>query len=319
MALLFLMLLALAAAFVIYALGAHSPIEDPLFFWLGGAALVAMVIIVVVSFYISFFVVARVNQIAETARQIIDTGDLRRRIDVKSRWDDLSDLAQLLNSFLSRMEQLVQNVRDVSDNIAHDLRTPLSCLRGQLEHMADKPDSAGVEIALQETDRILSTFQALLRIANIEKGMRQQTFKPVQLHTVLYDVIELYAPIAEEKNITLSSRIAAVEMNGDKDLLFQLFANLLDNAVKFTPAGGDIDIRLATQEGRITATVIDSGPGIADEEKMRVFDRLYRGDGSRHAPGNGLGLSLVRAIADMHKAVVGLDDARPGLIVTVTF
>ncbi|MDX1923020.1 MAG: HAMP domain-containing sensor histidine kinase [Alphaproteobacteria bacterium] len=319
MASLFLMLLALAAAFVIYALGVHSPIEDPLFFWLGGAALAAMVIIVVISFYISLFVVGRVNQIAETARQIIETGDLTRRIEVENRWDDLSDLAQLLNSFLSRMEQLIQNVRDVSDNIAHDLRTPLSRLRGQLQKMADASDHAGVDIALQETDRILSTFQALLRIANIEKGMHQQAFKPVALHTILYDVLELYAPIAEEKAIAVSSRISAVEMKGDRDLLFQLFANLVDNAVKFTPQNGRITVTLAQQDGVISAAIADSGPGIADDEKMRVFDRLYRADSSRHTPGNGLGLSLVRAVADLHKASIRLEDAVPGLVVKVTF
>lgn len=318
MAMLFLLLLALAAGFVIYALGVRSPIEDPVFFWLGSAALVAMLLIVVISFYISVFVVGRVGQIADTARHIMETGDFSQRIAVESRWDDLSSLARLLNDFLVRLEVQIQNVRDVSDNIAHDLRTPLARLRGQLQKARNQPRPADIEEAISETDRILATFQALLRIASIEKGGKHQAFQPLALHTVLYDVMELYEPLAEEKDIRVSSAVNARDVIGDKDLLFQLFANLFDNAVKYTPKGGAIHVALENQNGHAAVIITDNGAGIPDSDKPRVFDRLFRGDSSRHTAGCGLGLSLVRAVVDMHKGTIRLDDAMPGLKVTVT-
>lgn len=318
MAMLFLLLLALAAGFVIYALGVRSPIEDPVFFWLGSAALAAMLLIVIISFYISIFVVGRVGQIAETARLIMETSDYSQRITVQSRWDDLSNLSSLLNEFLSRLEIQIQNVRDVSDNIAHDLRTPLARLRGQLQNALSRPGSEAIEQAIEETDRILSTFHALLRIASIEKGGQQKSFRAFALHTLLYDVIELYEPLAEEKNIRVTSAISATQVTGDKDLLFQLFANLFDNAVKYTPAGGTITVVLAQHDGHTVISVADTGVGIPAGDKLRVFDRLYRGDSSRHTPGNGLGLSLVRAVVDMHAGTIRLEDAHPGLKITVT-
>lgn len=317
MAMLFLLLLAIAAGFVIYALGVHSPIEDPAFFWLGSAALVAMLLIVVISFYISVFVVGRVGQIADTARKIMKTGDFTQRISVESRWDDLSGLARLLNDFLERMQIQLQNVRDVSDNIAHDLRTPLARLRGRLQRCAKNPIAGDMEQAILEIDQILGTFAALLRIAQIEKDPRQNNVQRFPLHTLLYDVMELYGPLAEEKNITLTSTISSYELEGDKDLLFQLFANLFDNAVKYTPAGGAITLALAVQNGRAVITLADNGPGIPDDEKEKVFNRLYRGDASRSTPGSGLGLSLARAIVDRHGGQIDLKNEMPGLRIIV--
>ncbi len=317
MALLFMLLLALVSAFVIYALMEQSSVNNQLFMWMGLAALLAMLCIVVTSFYISFFVVGRVNQIAETARQIMGTGDLSQRIAVESRWDDLSNLAGLLNDFLARMEIQVQNVRDVSDNIAHDLRTPLSRLRNQLENLCGNPDKESAAAALKEADQILNTFHALLRIANIEKGKRHQSFSSFPLHTLLYDVVELYEPALEEKNIQLNTAITAFDFVGDKDLMFQVFINVMDNALKFTPVGGTISLTLSTKENEALVTLSDSGSGISVPERARVFDRFYRADSSRTVAGNGLGLSLVRAAIELHKGSIRMDDNAPGLRMTI--
>mgnify|MGYP003385731322 CR=1 FL=1 len=317
MALLFMLLLALVSAFVVFALIEQSSVQNHLFMWMGLAALLAMLCIVITSFYISFFVVGRVGQIAETARQIIETRDYSQRIAVESRWDDLSNLAQLLNDFLQRMEIQMQNVRDVSDNIAHDLRTPLAHLRNQLEHLCHSPDKDAAAAALKEADQILKTFHALLRIANIEKGRRHQDFLPFPLHTLLYDVAELYEPLLEEKNISLQTEIPEFYYNGDKDLMFQVFINLMDNALKFTPAGGVIRLTLEVIHNTAVIILSDSGAGIPEAERARVFDRFYRSDTSRHVRGNGLGLSLVRAAIDLHKGTISLADNAPGLRITI--
>ena len=164
----------------------------------------------------------------------------------------------------------------------------------------------------------MNTFHALLRIANIEKGKRHQSFAEFQLHTLLYDVAELYEPALEEKNISLNTAITAFDYVGDKDLIFQVFINLMDNALKFTPAGGIISLTLAAHGRGAVVTISDSGMGIPKHEHARVFDRFYRSDASRHMPGNGLGLSLVRAAIELHKGAIQIDDNAPGLKITVT-
>lgn len=316
-AMLFFLLVGLVSAFIIYTLAAHPDVSTPTFEWLAGVALAAMVLIVLISFYISFFVVSRVNRIAETAWHIIDTGDLSGRINVQSRWDDLSNLARLLNHFLSRIETSMQNVRHVSDNIAHDLRTPLSRLRHHLEDLRANPNEKLAEQALHEADRILDMFNALLRIANIEKGKRHQAFRHFAMQDVLRDVIELYEPMFDEKQIELSHDLTACQQLGDKDLWFQVFANLLDNALKFTPAGGAVTVQLSTDGIRNTVVIADNGCGIADTERDKVFQRFYRSEQSRSQPGHGLGLSFVQAAVELHNGTISLADNAPGLRITI--
>lgn len=318
MAMLFMLLLALVAAFVIYALATQSSVQNQLFMWMGLAALVAMLCIVITSFYISFFVVGRVGKISETARQIMETGDYSQRIAVESRWDDLSNLTRLLNDFFARLEIQIQNVRDVSDNIAHDLRTPLARLRHQLEQLSHHPDEQGACGALKEADQILNTFHALLRIANIEKGKRHQAFSQFPLHTLLYDVLDLYEPALEDNGIQLITDIIVFDYEGDRDLMFQVFINLIDNAMKFTPAGGQITVSMHVVHGRALITLSDTGMGVLPSERERVFDRFYRSDASRHLPGNGLGLSLVRAAIELHKGSIRLEDNSPGVRIIIT-
>ncbi len=283
-----------------------------------------MLLVIVTSYLISRFVVNNTNRIAATAKTIMDTGDLSQRIALTSRWDDLSSMASVLNEFLARIEHLMRGIRQVSDNIAHDLRTPLTRLRGHLEDLkAQKPVmkskalTATCESLIAEADQILTTFNALLRIARIEAGRQHGAFAATDLKALVVDVLELYQPLAEEKEIALEAALSDTLLSCDRDLLFQAFANVLDNAVKFTPAGGRIAVALYEEGGHTIFVVTDSGPGIAADEKNRVFDRFYRAEQSRHTPGSGLGLSLVAAVIDVHGGRISLENAEPGLRVEI--
>lgn len=278
-----------------------------------------MLVVVLVSFFISIFVVGRINTIATTARAIMETSDLSERIAVKGSWDDLSNLAQILNGLLAQIESLMQGIRDVTDGIAHDLRTPLTRLRHQLETMQEgnaHPDD--IKQVLAEVDSMLDTFQALLRIANIEKGKRYQAFSEVNLTQILHDVIELYEPLAEDKAIHIHAELSENALyHGDRDLLFQAFANLLDNAIKYSPDKGNITVQLQIQDQGYLVIIADKGLGVAHNDLPKLFDRFYRADKSRTHAGSGLGLSLVKAVIDLHKAEIRLEDNAPGLRVAM--
>ena len=299
-------------------------------FYLGGSivhvllcalAIACMLAVIAVSFFISVFVVSRTNRIARTAHEIMETGNLAQRIEVDSRWDDLSYLSSVLNSFLERNQDLVEGVQRVSDNIAHDLRTPLTRLRNNLEdlkkqHSGASADSADALIA--EADHILGTFNALLRIARIETA-QQRSFAPVVLDGLLHDIVDLYEPVAEQKGMRIALSATPVIYTGDKNLLFQAFANVIDNAIKFGARDSAIDITLQGDHTAITCSVRDRGPGIAMDERDNVFRRFYRGEQSRTTQGNGLGLSLVQAVIALHGGRITLEDANPGLMVKITF
>jgi signal transduction histidine kinase len=278
-----------------------------------------MAAVVVVSFAISFFVVSRINRIALTAHDIVAVKDLSRRIAIDTQWDDLSNLAQLLNQFLEQLETLMTGVREVSNNIAHDLRTPLAGLRSDIESLkGGHVEDHHLDALIAETDKILGIFQSLLRIANIEQGKRAHAFAAVDMRALLKDVVELYEPVAEEKNVTLQTQLtSSLLVSGDADLLFQLFANLLDNAVKFSPYGERIVIEAMQERGWVVVCICDHGVGIPEVEKERVFKHFYRGDASRSTQGNGLGLSLVKAVVRQHLGQIALEDGKPGLRVRV--
>jgi signal transduction histidine kinase len=247
---------------------------------------------------------------------------MTQRIEVDSKWDDLSYLAVVLNEFLSRNEKLLKGIKQVSDNVAHDLRTPLTRLHNNLEAMRkavpdDQPIALQCDELLQESDHLLKTFAALLRIAHVETGRQRCQFKPVDARALIADVIELYEPLAEEKHISLGYKSDAMRFMGDRDLLFQAIANLIDNAIKFTPAQGQIIVEAKTVGPAIHISVRDNGQGIADADKPRVFDRFYRANASRNTEGNGLGLALVGAVVELHRGQVTLEDAQPGLVITM--
>ncbi len=288
---------------------------------LTAVAIVLMLLVIFSSFFISTFVVNRTNRIALTAQNIIETGSLSQRIDAGTGWDDLSYASSVVNGLLARIETLVEGVQRVSDNIAHDLRTPLTRLRNNLDTLRkekDDPETAEKTAQLiREADSLLATFSALLRISRIETARAKNNFTTVSLPTLLRDVIELYEPLAEEKEIALAADIEDISLQGDKDLMFQAFANLLDNAIKFSTRGGKIDMRIQASEGRTLCIFADSGPGIPASEKDKVFTRFYRGDDSRSTPGSGLGLSLVAAVVSLHDGSITLEDNNPGLRVVI--
>ncbi|MCB1741772.1 MAG: HAMP domain-containing histidine kinase, partial [Gammaproteobacteria bacterium] len=261
----------------------------------------------------------RIDAINSTSREIMD-GDLGRRIPTRGTDDDFDRLAANLNGMLDQIEQLMDGVRQVSNNIAHDLRTPLTRLRNRLESLSLKLEDEDVEQALSEADGLLATFNALLRIARIEGGARRSGFSQVALDQVLADVLELYEPLAHDKEQQVRAHLQAdITISGDRDLLFQAFANLIDNAIKYTPHGGSIGISLQLLNDCKQVRITDSGPGIPEAERKRVFERFVRLEESRTLPGNGLGLSLVAAVAKLHSAVIRLADANPGLDVFFEF
>lgn len=318
MALLFTVLLGISGAIFIYVLIASE--QGAISTHLTFAAIMVMALmslVVLVSFIISRFVVSRIHTIAQTARDIMDTGDLSRRISVETSWDDLSHLARLLNRFLERNEALMDGIREVSNNIAHDLRTPLTHLRHQIEALKTQPiGEQEVDGLLMEADRILEIFNSLLRISTIEKGRRHQAFEEIALHSLLADVIELFEPLAEEKHIRIvSSQLPLMHVMGDRHLLFQLFANIVSNAIKFSPTDSEVVISGVSDKAMIA--IADRGIGIAQHEKELVFRRFYRADSSRSTEGNGLGLSLAKAIVDLHQGSITLEDHHPGLRVQV--
>ncbi len=257
-------------------------------------------------------------------------GDLSERINIKNSRGGFRSLAITFNLMLDRIQALMEGMRQVSDNIAHDLRTPLTRLRNHLASLQSMFASGAqstvtdeaqntVQALLEEADGLLATFNALLRIAQIESGNRQSGFRPLDMTVILHDVIELYEPLAAEKRIEISAKLAAsLPLLGDRDQLFQAFANLLDNAIKYTPEAGNIEIRAEVSNAEIWVEVADSGWGIPAADREKVFRRFYRVECSRsQQPGNGLGLSLVQAVVNLHAGSIALADNHPGLKVTV--
>lgn len=281
-----------------------------------------MAIVVLISFLISVFVVSRTNNIAETARNIMHTGDLSRRITIDSDWDDLSNLSQVLNAMFGQIDELMQNLRHAGDNIAHDLRTPLTRLRNQLEGGVKSGLSAEeTKQLLYEADHLLATFSALLRIARVERGVSRQSFANINVNNICRDVVELYEPVAEDQGVSLTLEIdtdTEIILFGDRDLLFQAIANVLDNAVKFSPHGGYVNLTVSKVNNNLSLVVSDQGKGVDTAEHDKLFDRFYRADKSRNTTGSGLGLSLVKAVVNLHRGTITLANNNPGLIVNMT-
>lgn len=269
-------------------------------------------------------VLRRIDSIRQTAGEIIN-GDLSQRMVVTRRNDEFDRLSLVLNSMLQRIESLMKATREVTDNLAHDLRNPLNRLRNRLDTSRFQPMDAEHfqqvrQDALQDVDDLIKTFNALLSIAQAESGVHRDDWIAIPLDQLISDLGDLYEAVAEEEGITFSySAQAGLVLQANRHLIAQVITNLLDNAVKYTPKEGSIRLAAEQQEGEILISVSDTGPGIPKEEKERVFKRFVRLDNARSTPGNGLGLSLVKAVADLHGAQVELLDNQPGLTVVLRF
>lgn len=268
---------------------------------------------------------AQVAIINRSARRIMG-GDLNHRIPAPEvARDEFDELSHTLNQMLDRINELIVAIRNATDAIAHDLRSPLTRHRAALEHALSHPPSAEelpdfLHTNIQHLDRILDSFRALLQLATVESGVLRAQFIPVPVNTVFCDAVSLYEAAAAERDVRIRAQLprAAVVVSGDRNLLFQSATNLLDNALKFSPPGGVIDVQLSVSGAQVTVEVRDQGPGFAEDERERVFERLFRGDRARNTPGFGLGLSLVRATARLHGGDCVVADAAQGARLVLT-
>ena len=266
----------------------------------------------------------RLDTINATSREIM-AGDLGRRVPVSSRGDDFDELASNLNRMLDEIESLLASIKQVSDNVAHDLRTPLTRLRQRIEavQLSAQPGSDNEQLAaaaIEDTDQLLAAFSALLRIARLESGRVDAPMVPIDLTALATDAYELYEASAQACHVHLRQRYTSEAwVVADRDLLFQALCNLLDNALKFAPYEGEVRIEVERRQERVVIRIVDNGPGIPAELRDKVLTRFFRGDASRSTPGHGLGLSVVAAVAKHHGADITLFDNAPGLTVQLEF
>ncbi len=306
--------------------------------WLQVLAIAAFLAITVGGLYLGLFasrsVLARVERVSN-ATQAIMAGNLAGRLPVQGNGDEIDRLSQSVNEMLEKIEQLMHGLKEVSDNIAHDLKTPLNRLRNRAEaalRSAQTPEelSAGLGQTIEAADEIIKTFNALLLIARLEAGAIEETKEPVALSALLSDAAELYEPVAEEAGLGLKiTDLDNATVSANRHLIGQAVINLIDNAIKYgrkskSDAGhasqsGLIEIGLRRENGQAVISVADNGPGISAQDRARAMERFVRLDKSRSLPGTGLGLSLVAAVARMHNGQLLLEDNHPGLKAVLVF
>jgi signal transduction histidine kinase len=291
------------------------------FAWIEG---VSIVLAGLGGIFFSVQFMRRIDAITRTCQSII-AGKFNNRIPLRGSGDEFDRLSVAINNMLDRISTLLDNLRQVSSDVAHDLRTPLTHLRNRLEEARQKSVTtddyaAVVARAIGDTDHLLDIFSALLRISQIESGSRLAAFSALSLTDILEKIHEMYGPVAEDEHHVLVHDIQhGVRIRGDGELLTQMFSNLIENAIRHTPSGTRILIRLGVSGNTVAASVEDNGPGIPPGEYDKVFRRFYRITSSRSMPGYGLGLSLVAAIANLHNAKIELSDCHPGLCCRTLF
>jgi signal transduction histidine kinase len=267
--------------------------------------------------------VGRIEAINATSRAIMHSG-LGQRISLRGSRDEWDELAANLNSMLDRIEELMREVKQVSDNVAHDLRTPLARIRGRLEKAYNRKnggiDQSLIGDTIADLDAVLRMFASLMRISQIEAQDRTTAFRTINLLEIAHEVVELYDAAAEEKGGHLKAAgDGSVLIRADRDLLFEALANLVDNAIKHGRYAGEVTVEVNERDGDAVIAVVDDGPGIPPDEHQNVFKRFFRLERSRGTPGNGLGLSLVAAVARLHGARIELSGTAPGLKIALRF
>jgi signal transduction histidine kinase len=305
--------------YAVYLAHSTKSIEETMQgFWM--ALLRAELLILLVGLGVGFWLGRRfwsqIESFNQMAMKIVNAANLSSRMPVKGD-DEFAALATNMNAMLDRIEKLFQGIRQVSDNIAHDLRSPLTRLRADVEVALQQKDperyQETLERVLEELQKMQEIFQSLLSLGQAEAGSLKIRKKPLDLSELLEDIVDLYGPLMEEKEQTLTTRIPeAVSISGDRQLLAQAFSNLLDNAIKYVPAGGIVELAMAKKGDKVEITLHDSGPGIVPEMRKKVFDRFVRVDPSRTLPGTGLGLSLVKAFIELHGGTISLADSKLG-------
>ncbi|MDG2308199.1 MAG: HAMP domain-containing sensor histidine kinase [Candidatus Binatia bacterium] len=288
----------------------------------GGALFLTVLLGVSGAYLLSRRVSRHLDEINQNSEEILQ-GNLELRMPETGRGDEFDELSQNLNRMLDRIGTLMSAMREVTDDIAHDMRSPISRLRSRIEvALLGKDDPAAYRAALEGTiedaDAILGMFNALLTIAHAESGEPRKNFEPVDVRKIVSDAVEIYEPAAEDAGLSVvMEKSPPARLSGNPNLLGQAITNLLDNAMKYVPTGGHLRCRVENADDRVRIVVADDGPGVPDAFFDKAFDRFSRLEASRTSTGSGLGLSLVRAIAHLHGGDVRLSAANPGLVVTI--
>jgi signal transduction histidine kinase len=278
-------------------------------------------------FFVGRHALKRIDAVSEASRRIMG-GDLSGRLPVTGSGDEFDRLSENLNVMLARIARLNDGLKQVSDNIAHDLKTPLTRLRNRAEAaLAGKPRTAdyraALEAAIAESDQLIRTFNAILMISRLEAGYSAEQTAPVDLAAIVADVVELYEPLAEEVGVALSvGKVATVTLDANRELVGQALSNVVDNAIKYAAGSGDapsVRVSLVRGGGDVVLEVADNGPGVPPEDLERVTERFVRLEQSRSQPGSGLGLSLTRAVMEFHGGRLELSAQNPGLSVRMIF
>lgn len=286
------------------------------------AVLPAVLLALIAGWLLSRGAVSRIADVHRASRLIM-AGKLGERLPTHGTQDDFDKLARIVNEMLDEIERLMMEAKGVGEDIAHDLRTPLTRLRARIERAAETLPPAGetaasLFVAIEDIDQILITIRAILRIAEVEDGQRRSGFRDVDLCDVVREAVDLYEPIAEAKGVALTFReVQTGATRGDADLLFEAVSNLLDNAIKFTPTRGEVEVSIHRGPGGLLIRISDSGPGIPPEDFPKMLRRFHRGDRSRGTPGTGLGLSLVAAVVRLHGFALALHNVRQGCCIEI--
>ncbi|WP_408900682.1 sensor histidine kinase [Photobacterium piscicola] len=273
---------------------------------------------------------AKIDRIETVLRAAAD-GELSARTMMSSQTNDLTRIGSTVDEMLSRLQSVVAAMSDISSNIAHELKTPITRLQYNLQTLSEMADAHGdkldddfseqLQLSLKESNRLANIFDALLRISQIESGNRRQRFETINVVDLVHTIAEIYTDVAEDASmtLTLNTQKEPIFIQGDKELLIQQFANLVENSLRYCPQASQLILSCHTEQDNVVITMADNGPGIDDQEKQRVFERLYRINKSRNDGGLGIGLTLVKAVTDLHQGEIKLYDCHPGLGVEIRY